>query len=403
LPVARNGGRSRKNMIADNFETCKAIDPDFFSEVVRQDLESPEFEVGEWEVTPISHVKVINTTGGLFCFNGKGWDSRRMRPWSVVLKIVKRPEGEGEEIQEWGYWRRELLAYQSGLLTGLPEGIGAPRCYGVCEHANDGWIWMENIHEDNRLNWDLAHFERAARQLGRFAGAYLVGTPLPNQTWLCRSLFRSIFADGEWWARFINPDSPNNAWQRPIVQKAFPEPLRTRVLQIWAEKWRYIGANERLPQVFCHNDAHRRNLMIRPGANGPEKLIAIDWAFCGPGGIGNDLGELVGTSLSYFEVEPADSEDLETAVLAGYMAGLTAAGWDGDARLARLGYLISLALWWGATLPCATAITLTEEVGVNVAAKYGRPAEAVLPGWVSLAGFALDRADEAHYWMDRLV
>ena len=390
-------------MTDDRLEKLNGIDPTVLSEVARQDLGAAAFEVRDWSVTPLSHEKVIETTGGLYCFSGRGWDGSEIRSWSVVLKIVNDPQDECQEPRELCYWRRELLAYKSGMLVGLPRALRAPRCHGVSEGAHEAWIWLENIRETGEPTWTLAHFQRAARQLGLFAGAYLAGTSLPDQPWLCGSLFRSILGDDEWWARFMNPDTPVNAWQKPIVQKVFPEPLRSRILQIWAEKWRFITANDYLPRVFCHNDAHRRNLMLRTGVSGQEELIGIDWAFCGPGGLGNDLGELVGTRLSYFAVEPAQAVELEAAVFEGYLAGLRDAGWSGNEGLARLGYTISLALWWGATLPCEAALLQPGESKINAVAKYGRPLEAVLPGWSTLSEFALDRSEEARYWMNRFL
>jgi hypothetical protein len=296
------------------------------------------------------------------------------------------------------YWKRELLVYQSGMTAALPAGLRAPRCFGVSEHEQGAWIWLENVQEAGPATWTLAEFQRAARCLGRFSGAYLTGTPIPPETWLCPSIFRATLGDDEWWAKFINPQSPDNAWQRPIVQQTFPEPLRSRILQLWADKWSFISANESLPQVFCHNDAHRRNLFL----GGEGELVAIDWAFCGPGGLGNDLGELIGTSLTYFEVEPARAVELENVVTEAYIAGLRDAGWAGDEQIAKLGYTISLALWWGATLPCAAAIQLGGPES-SIQAKFGRPVETVLQGWTQLSEFFLDRADQARYWMKKLA
>ncbi len=89
-------------------------------------------------------------------------------------------------------------------------------------------------------------------------------------------------------------------------------------------------------------------------------------------------------------------------MLDGYQSGLRDAGWTGDFRLARLGYTISLALYWGATLANAAAQIQPGEARINVEAKYGRPLDEVLRGWVPLAELALDRADEAREEMGRL-
>ena len=77
----------------------------------------------------------------------------------------------------------------------------------------------------------------------------------------------------------------------------------------------------------------------RASQTGEEELIGVDWAFCGIGALGNDLGGLVGTSMFFFEYSPNEAERLEAALLDGYMAGLADNGIVVDARLVRLGYL----------------------------------------------------------------
>ncbi|WII38179.1 hypothetical protein [Paenibacillus thiaminolyticus] len=54
----------------------------------------------------------------------------RTLPWSFVVKLVI--PSAAAEPGHYSYWKREALAYQSGLLEELP-GIRAPRCYGVEE------------------------------------------------------------------------------------------------------------------------------------------------------------------------------------------------------------------------------------------------------------------------------
>ena len=128
---------------------------------------------------------------------------------------------------------------------------------------------------------------------------------------------------------------------------------------------------------------------------GEEELIGVDWAFTGIGALGNDLGELIGTSMFFFEYSPTDAETLEAAILEGYLAGLADNGLTLDARLVRLGYLISLSVWMGLQLPGWSAWMLSPDSEFNVQAMYGRKAEDVLAGWVQLDSFCLDRADEA--------
>jgi len=390
-------------MSQDFLDLLKVIDPGVLAEVAQKSLNLPSLKLGDWTVTPLAHEKVIETTGGLFTFSGHGWNGDKKEAWTVILKIIQHPEFGCEGPQDLCFWQREMKAYQSGLLAELPGSVCTPNCFGVSESEPGGWIWLENVKEVPVTVWTLSQFHRAAYHLGKFAGTQLVERPIHNAPWMCRSLFRGFYADDDWWAKFIQPASPNNAWQREVVQTVFPEALQRRVLQIWAEKWQLITANEGLPQVFCHNDAHRRNLMLREDGNGQDEMVAFDWGFCGFGGLGNDLGELIGTSLSYFAIDPAHVEDLEAVALKGYLDGLREVGWTGDEHLPRLGYLLSLALYWGGTLPCEVALAQPGESKVNLEAKYGRSIETLLPGWTRLAEFALERADEARYWIEQVI
>lgn len=380
-----------------------SFDPNLLTAVVRQEQRSPDFVLLDWSVEPLSHAKIIRTTGGLYHFHGHGEDGNGIRPWSVVLKIVNHPPGEMcQSPREWCYWRRELLAFQSGMLGGLPDPVRAPRCYGVTERENGGWLWMEYIAESTGRRWSLADFGRAAFQLGRSAAAYLNGRALPDAPWLGEPFFRSIFADGAWWAQHMATDTPESVWAHPLVQQGFSPELRRRILAVWADKYRFFDTLDRLPQLLCHNDCHRRNLMWRTAENGQEELIVLDWAFCGPGGVGMDIGELVATSAYFFEYELSAIEEVERVVFQNYVAGLRAGGWMGDDRLARLGYTTCAALWMGVTLPGWTAIMLDPASGVDTLAMYGRPAEEVLAGWVTLTEFLLDRADEARVLMKQM-
>jgi len=132
-------------MAGDILDRLQAINPALLAEAVRQDLRRPSIELADWIVEPISHEKIIDTTGGLFRLSGLGRDGPDSRPWDLVLKVVKDPKDWGQVPGYWAYWKRELLAFQSGLLAELAGAVRAPRSYGVVETEEGGWILMEYI------------------------------------------------------------------------------------------------------------------------------------------------------------------------------------------------------------------------------------------------------------------
>ena len=124
-------------------EQLQAIDPEVLTTIVRQDQRSPTFEITQWAVDRLSSKGIINPDG-LFRFSGYGRAGDVSRPWSVVLKIVRKPDDQQNPRDIW-YWKRELLAAQCQLLEHLRGPIAAPRIYAISEHADNGWLWMEHI------------------------------------------------------------------------------------------------------------------------------------------------------------------------------------------------------------------------------------------------------------------
>ncbi|MBV7333123.1 phosphotransferase [Chloroflexi bacterium TSY] len=373
----------------------KNIPIEKLTEIVRQAQDSPTFEIIDWTATPLQFHQVIETTGGLFLFQGSGQSGDEVLPWSVVLKIVNDPGGQPEPTF-WAYWKRELMLYQSGLLDDLPNTIRAPRCYGVEERPGQGgWIWLEYMVESTPKHWSMAEYFQAAHALGLFGATYLDPTRYPDYPWLTKDFFRSALMAGDWWAQFMDPTQPDNAWSYPIVKQAFSQSAKEHVLRLWAEREVYMDALDRLPQTLCHYDASRRNLMIGENVRGGRETVLIDWAFAGRGALGLDLQNLVLGTLFWSDMAPDQASDLEATALEGYFAGLRDGGWKGDPQMVRLAYTASLVLRNGLTIPGWTAYLLSDDQQEGTVQQFGRSVEEILSGWVSLLDFVLERADEA--------
>lgn len=372
----------------------RSLDPHVLTEVVRRDQQEPDLEVTDWTVRPLSNKGLINPDG-LFLFSGEARAGEATRPWSVVLKRLTKPERE-HQPHEMLYWKREVSAAQSGLLDELPGPVVAPRCYGTREFEDSAWLWMEHIHDARGGAWTLDDFAYAAKQLGRFNGAYLTGTRLPSESWFCHRLARQWV---EWW-RTNQAD-----WENPYLSRYVSSDLREQVAQLWAERDRFYRALDRLPQVFSHFDYQRRNLFIRQeaaGHAGHEEVVATDWAWCGTGPVGGDLYALVGSSCAVFEWDSARMRELEEGVSESYVAGLRDAGWDGDPDLVRLGYTAWIALHFGAVGLSWIGMWCIEEKEEVVATSFKRSLDEAASGWATMCAFALSRAEEARELMAKL-
>ena len=358
------------------------------ADIARRVTRDPAAELLEWTATPLAHVGIIDTTGGLYRVTGLVRSSEAEVDWSCVLKVLMRSSHDDcLAPASWCYWRREAAFY--GSKPALPGSLAAPRAYGVVEGTEEVHVWMEYVAApDGR--WGPEDFRRAAHAAGLSAGAFLAGRPLPDAPWLSRGFLRSLLADAGVWATRMHPET-GDAWRSPFAER-FGASTRERVLQVWAERDALLSIMDGLPQVFGHGDLHPRNVLLPAGV---DQVVAVDWGFCGRFPLGTDLADLVYLAAWFCDVEIAELATLEQVAFAAYEDGLRTAGWDGDLRLVRLGMATAVALRLGACMPGWAVEMLRPDQARSSELLYGRPVDAVLAAWIALADVCLDLADEA--------
>ena len=375
-------------MSGDMLSRLNAIDMVILTDVVRQDQRSPSFEITNWSVQRLSD-KGMENPDGLWLISGQGRDDA-VRTWSVVLKIFERPEEETVQ-NERGYWKREVLLAQSGLLEHLPGPVAAPRFYRTDEYSDSAWLWMEHITDQQSGPWNLEQYSFAARQLGHWNGACLANMPLFDQPWLARRHYVS-------WLTLVDVE---NDWQFPLNQTQISAELRSRYEQLWAERVVFFKVMEALPQGFSHFDTQRRNLFICSDQTGQDHLVAVDWALCGMGPLGAELNGLVADNGIMLEWSPADLPLLDAAAFPSYIRGLHQAGWTGEIDLVRLGYVAWRAIYYGLVFPAWVAWWCSDEHAPFASQMYGLDREELFWKLLPLLQFSLDGGDEARQLMKK--
>lgn len=137
-------------------ERLKAVDAAQLTPLVRQALADDAVELLDWEHRPVKGgiVQEIGGSYGLYRFCGRALGrGGETRDWSLILKataaaLVGVSPMASPNRSDLFYWKREVLAYQSGLLADLPPGLKAVRCFAVVEYANEEfWIWLEDVED----------------------------------------------------------------------------------------------------------------------------------------------------------------------------------------------------------------------------------------------------------------
>ena len=374
----------------DLLEKLQAIDPAILKDVVRQDQRDPSFEITNWSVKRLSDKGVINPDG-LWLFSGQGNKDVSSHSWSVVLKILQRPEQDSPLSDLW-YWKRELLWVQSGHMERLLGPVKGPRFYRVEETPDGIWLWQEHVENHRPNPWGLEDYAFAARQLGQWNGAYLCGTPLPDEPWFTRKHYRS-------WYSQTNPEQD---FQFLLNQKYIFGDTRSRYEGLWTEREMFYRALEVLPQTFSHFDSQRRNLFIRKGSDEREELVLVDWAVCGLGPLGAELFSLIGMSAGLLEWPPSEVWQLDKTAFESYLQGLHEAGWSGNVEVIRLAYTAWITVWFGVVFPNIMALWCTPDFRSYALQQFGLVEEELYQKWLPLLPYSLDCADEARSLIKKL-
>ena len=207
---------------------------------------------------------------------------------AAVLKVVAPGEGPSRwpaarDASHPYYWRREPLAYSSGLL----EPFGPPVCSAICERA-DGSValWLDGRRRPAGVDTGaLARGGRATRPCpGRDGGHRR-----------CRVLTRGFLRE---YLRLHDVPADESVLERL----------------------------DAVPHTLCHNDFHPDNVL----ADGS----VIDWAYCGLGAPGLDAGVLVADGIADEAFSAELAAEVAAAVWAGYCEGLDGAFDEDDVRFA---------------------------------------------------------------------
>jgi hypothetical protein len=382
-------------MTGDFEQRLNAIDRSVLTPLVCRALNHETIELLDWQMQPLTggFSQEHGESYGIYRFQGRAQVQGERKNWSLVLKAVGAPASGSHEPSARSYWKREALVYQSGLLTELPGDLHAPRCFGVTEYAGEElWIWLEDIVETEDGEWPLQRYGLAARALGHLNGAYLEAHKrLSHLAWLSSGLLRPRLASAE-----AGIDELPALRHHPFLAELLPGDTVERMLYLWRAREPLLALLARLPQTLCHHDAFRRNLLARRGPDGRQQIVAIDWAKTGSGVIGEELVPLFATTLRFVTIELAKIAEMDALIFAGYVDGLRAAGWQGDARLARFGYAATAALSVGVADPAIKLPNVARRIAALAPGE--EPPRLLGPGpaqYIALQHHLLDLGDEA--------
>jgi hypothetical protein len=298
--------------------------------------------VPSYEVEPIDpHLRIHSVTGGVYRV--------RADAGSLVIKVVRHGADAtpnllwqaGTEVAHRNYWKREWLAFDSGLLDSLPGHLRAPRTLLTTQpHDDECWIWMEDVKGRTGEGLHLDDYPAIAHALGSTQGAFASGAvPLPDEPWLSRHWLRGWV---DTCAQFVEISRDDDRWDDPRL--ASLERLRPRVSDLWDRRAELLAIAEEPALTITHWDFWPANLAVG------EDIVAVDWSQIGLSGVGHDLDQLTLDTV-WMHVRPDESVQLlDDLILPAYLDGLHESGFDVTAQQLHRWYSAAAALryaWLG--------------------------------------------------------
>jgi len=254
---------------------------------------------------------------------------------TAILKVARRPAGHeparafptSDEPDHWNYWRREALAYQTGLAATAyaDAGIAAPELLAAVARADGGIeLWVSDVTGAAGWDWPVPRLGRFACELGasqaRWAGR------VPGLPWLSRRWLAQYLAEGP--PRVTQVADAD--WDHPGLAAVWPAGLRQRLRRLHADHGRLLARVAGAERTLCHLDVWPANLIDSGGTS-----VLLDWSFTGDGAVGEDIANLIIDSCTDGLMDVALLPEIAASATDGYLRGLRDGGWNGSADAVR--------------------------------------------------------------------
>jgi hypothetical protein len=186
---------------------------------------------------PLRHGLGNAATGGIWRVRGTAG--------SAILKVARLPAvadagksfPTSDAPDHWNYWRREALAYQTGLAATVyaDAGIAAPALLQADNRADGGVeLWLADVGGTAGWDWPVPRLARFAYELGAAQARW--ADCVPDFPWLSRRWLAQYLAEGPpRSARFEDAD-----WDHPSVA-VWPAGVRRRLRRLQADHARLLA------------------------------------------------------------------------------------------------------------------------------------------------------------------
>lgn len=258
--------------------------------------------------------------------------------WEVVLKIQKKWDRFGDPES----WKREYLMYKNKVFEKLPNCIRVPKCFEIKIENNEVWLWLENLKDSTNKDISIDDYQVIAKSLGKYQAILNMEKYNASYPWMSSRYWYTI--------TLIDWGSIGLLWLDDEKYNENDRELNLNIIEnlyyIWNNRDEFLDIMNKLPQTVCHRDFHPANIFINKEDNKETFITLIDWDCVGVGILGEDIADLLGETLTYYDYDVDKANELMDMIYLNYIHGLRKANWRGDEEQVKLGYKLCFVLHW---------------------------------------------------------
>ncbi|MFC1947530.1 aminoglycoside phosphotransferase family protein [Chloroflexota bacterium] len=287
----------------------EVVNRDIVVEALKNKFSGMNFILKNWTLQNMERPGLGDDTSDSYKITGNSQINDSTIKWSMYVKHSRT--GVGEFGRKGAY--REFLVYSTGLINDLSLGLYAPKCFLARRQKNGHLLLiLEDLGGENS-KWAIREYRTAAKKLGQFNGYF--HSELPSKRWLSHRWLENWVSGTSKYINLLIESNSVSQLQRWLTISECAE-----IVQVWKNRKLLFEQLRRLPSVFCHMDAWKRNLLFSNVEH--DKLYAFDWGYAGIGSVGEDLGPLIWSSYMLGEISQENMEEVEHTLIMDYCDGV---------------------------------------------------------------------------------